>query len=100
MPADPFPECDCEAEAIRLIGFMFGTITIMILLLVLMIYFYVKVRKFLPILVIFLFSLIIGMTTFSSFSIPYYPWFNLFFILFQSIIFMLTSLDLYNEVKR
>lgn len=100
MPADPFPECECEAEAIRIIGFMFGTIIIMVLLLILMIYFYLKVRKFLPILVIFLFSLIIGMATLSSFVVPFYPWFNVFFILFQSVIFMLTSLDLYNEVKK
>lgn len=99
FPIDPYPGCECEATAIRIIGFMFGTIGIMVLLLILMIYFYVKVRRFLPILVIFVFSLIIGMASLSS-LVPFFPWFNIFFILFQSIIFMLTSLDLYNEVKK
>lgn len=99
FPIDPYPGCECEATAIRVMGYMFASIGVMVLLLILMIYFYVKVRKFLPILVIYVFSLIIGMASFSS-LIPFFPWINVFFILFQSVIFMLTGLDLYNEVKR
>ena len=89
MPANPFPDCECEAEAIIIIGYLLASIIFIILLMVLMIYCYVKIKKFLPILVVFLFSIVIGMLSFSGSYLPFTPWFQLFFMLFQTIFFYL-----------
>ena len=89
MPANPFPDCECEAEAIIIIGYLLASIIFIILLMVLMIYCYVKIKRFLPILVVFLFSIIIGMLSFSGSYLPFTPWFQLFFMLFQTIFFYL-----------
>lgn len=72
---------------------------ILIILMIIMITVYLKLRIFLLILVIFLFSLIIGMVSIAEFSIPFSPYFQILFILFQSSIFLLTSLKLYKFVK-
>lgn len=100
MPANPFPECECEAEAIVNIGWMFATIGLVLLLMVVMLYLYVKMREFLPILLVFLFSLIIGVQSFSVSRIPFTPSFQIFFIMFQGIIFLMTSMDLIEYKKR
>lgn len=88
LQANPFPECVCEATAILIVGYMFCSIIIMIFLLVLMIYLYTKTKEFLPILTLFLFSLLIGFTSMSINSIPFLPYFSIFFILFQSVLFI------------
>jgi hypothetical protein len=87
--ANPFPDCVCEAEALLIIGYLFASIVFMVFLMVLMIYLYVKIDRFLPLLVIFLFSIIIGMVSFSGSYLPFTPFIQLFFILFQTIIFYL-----------
>ena len=89
MPANPFPDCECEAEAIVIIGYLLASIIFIILLIVLMIYCYVKIKRFLPILLVFLFSIIIGILSFSGSYLPFTPWFQLFFMLFQTIFFYL-----------
>lgn len=88
MP-NPFNDCECEAEAILIVGYLFGSIILLVLLMVLMIYFYVKIVKILPMLIIFLFSIVIGMISFTGSIFPFSPWFQLFFILFQTILFYL-----------
>ncbi len=75
------------------------SLIILILLMVLMFIMYIKMRVFLPILVIFLFSLIIGFNSIGIENIPLNPYFSIFFILFQSVIFIETSLDNYNKVQ-
>jgi len=88
--ANPFPECDCEAQAIILMSYIAFSIIFLVILMVLMMYFYKKVRRLLPIIVIFLFSIIIGIYSISIVGLPFTPWFQLFFILFQSVIFYMS----------
>ena len=73
------------------------TFMLLIILMLLMIYIYAKNRRFTIILVIFLFSLVIGMTAFSVEGVPLTPYFQLLFLLFQTVIFILTAIDLYQE---
>ena len=87
--ANPFPDCVCEAEAILIIGYMVISIAFLLFLMILMIYFYVKIEKFLPVLLIFLFSIVIGMVSFNGSYLPFTPFIQLFFMLFQTIIFYL-----------
>jgi hypothetical protein len=82
------PDCECEADAIVIIGNMFGVIIIMIFLMVLSIYFYKSIDKFLPNLVLFLFSIVIGMTSFGSY-IPCMPFTQIGFMMNQTIFFYL-----------
>jgi hypothetical protein len=87
--ADPFPECVCEAEAIILMSYMFASMATMVILVLFMFYFYMKVKKFLPILITFLFSIVIGMTSFGGAFIPFMPFFQIFFMLIQTVFFYL-----------
>jgi len=96
MPS-PFPEIDCEAQAIILTGFAFFSILFLLILMVLMIYFYSrhKYQYFLPILVVFLFSLIIGFYSLASKGFPFTPYFQLFFMLIQTVFFILHALEFF-----
>ena len=69
----------------------------MIILMSIMLIVYLKIENWLIILVIFLFSLIIGALSFSMGDIPFTPYFQMFFIIFQLIIFVITSLDVYRK---
>ena len=86
-----------EGEAITEIGLMFGSIFILVFLTVLMWYFFTTYKsnqtKFVVIVVIFLFSIIIGVSSIASVSIPFSPWFQLFFLLIQTIFFILSVID-------
>ena len=77
----------------------FLAIFILIILLTIMLILYLKMRLFLPILVVFLFSLIIGFNSISLEYIPFNPYVSIFFILFQSVIFIETSLQQYKRYK-
>lgn len=85
----PYPD-------LYLVSPILGTV-ILILLMLVMVEMYLKMRRFLPIIVVYLFSLIIGMTSLSEGNIPFTPWFQLFFLMFQSAIFIMVSIDLYND---
>jgi hypothetical protein len=87
--SNPFPDCVCEAEAMLIIGYLVMSIVFMLFLMILMIYFYVKIERFLPVLLIFLFSIVIGMVSFSGSYLPFTPFIQIFFMLFQTIIFYL-----------
>ena len=89
LQANPFPECVCEAEAILIIGNSVLSIFMLIFLMILMLYFYMKVKRFLPTLILFLFSIIFGMTSFNVAYIPFTPWAQIFFMLYQTIFFYL-----------
>ena len=56
---------------------------------------YTKLRRFVLITVVFLFSLVIGMMSIQETSIPFSPYIQIFFLLFQTIIFLITSLRVY-----
>ena len=77
----------------------FIALFILIILMIIMTILYLKIRLFLPILVVFLFSLIIGFNSISYEFIPFNPYFSIFFILFQSIFFIETSLQQYSRYK-
>ena len=94
QPVDPFPDPSHAGQEIEFVGVMFACILMLILMMVLMIYAYKKMRRFLPVLIIFLFSIIMGINTMSVLGFPHTPWFQLFFILFQTIIFYYSVLEL------
>ena len=75
------------------------TIILMIFLLILMIYFYSKTRVFPIILTIFLFSLIFGVYSLEIENIPFTPYFQIFFLTVQGILFMLTALNVYTDAS-
>lgn len=87
--ANPFPDCIYEAQAIILMGFAFISMLFLIILMVLMFYFYTKIKRLTPIIMLYLFSLIIGIYSLSSLGIPFTPWFQLFFLMNQSVFFYL-----------
>lgn len=67
----------------------------LLFLLVFMVYAFIKIRRFLVIVVIYLFSLIIGLYGFSESNIPFTPYFQIFFIIIQSVFFLTFTLELY-----
>ena len=100
LQVNPFPECESEAQAIILMSFMFASILILIFLMLSMLYLYKKYKeKFELIVSVFLFSLIIGIDS-LSYTIPFTPYIQLFFLLFQTIFFISFSIDYYNRKMR
>lgn len=98
MPTNPFPsilETISESEAILFVGWMFAICLILVLLIYLMLYLYLKTEDFEPMLIIFLFSLVIGTMSLSVIDIPFTPWFQIFFMLFQAVLFLLKALEYY-----
>ena len=70
---------------------------VMIFFIVLMLVLFMKKRVFLPILVIFLISLIVGSVSMELTDIPFTPWFQVFFLLFQFSIFASTTIQAVNK---
>lgn len=79
---------------------IFMGLTITGVLMLGMVYFYLRVRKFLVILTVFLFSIVFGISALFIASFPFTPYFQLFFIAFQSVMFLKTTQDYYNYTKR
>lgn len=96
---DPLPDDECIADTIIRKSWMFGTIGIMFFLMVITLFLYLKTKEFLPILFVFLFSIIISIGSISI-QLPFTPYFQIFFMLFQTIFFMLAALNYYNNKKR
>lgn len=65
-----------------------------------MLFFYVREIHYLIVLVVFLFSLVFGMNSMAYFDLPFSPWFQIFFLLFQTIIFYLIAENEYYKKKR
>jgi len=87
------------ADTIVNISWIFSTIGFMFVLMVLTLYFYLKIKSFLPILIVFLFSIVIGTSSLGGAFIPFTPWFQIFFVLFQTIFFALKALSYYNDKR-
>jgi hypothetical protein len=68
-----------------------------IFLLCLMGYLYKKMRIWVMILLVFTFSLIFGIISIMRFDIPFSPYIQIFFILFQTIIFLSTSIEVFKS---
>lgn len=68
---------------------------ILIVLLVGLVYCYRYMRIWILILTIYLFSIVIGLVSILSWSIPLTPWVQIFFLIFQSILFISTTMEVY-----
>jgi len=73
------------------------SVVILVVLMILMVLFYSKKKIFLIILTIHLFSLVIGLDSIGTESIPFTPWFQTFFIVFQTIFLLLTSIEVFRS---
>lgn len=73
------------------------TVFILLILMLIMVIIYIKIKNLLVIIVIFLFSLIIGMTSLTIEAIPFTPYIQIFFMLFQMSIFIITSTEMYKQ---
>lgn len=67
---------------------------------VLMVYCYLKLRIFWLILIIYLFSLIIGVLAVSESIIPFTPYLQIFFLIFQSILFIETIIGVFQDKNK
>ncbi len=97
----PFEPTEVEAISLINLGYMFSEILILILFMFLMIYLYRKmlIKGYLSILIVFLFSLLIGFESMTHFHTHFSPYFELFFLLFQLSIFLLSVIEYYNYKK-
>lgn len=68
-----------------------------IFLFMLMTFCYLKVRVFLVIIIIYLFSLVIGVMALSESVIPFTPFLQLFFLIFQSAILIIVSIEVFEK---
>lgn len=69
----------------------------LVLLMFLALYLYLKVRRFLLSVVVFVFSLIIGINALSQTDIPFTPMIQIFFLVFQICIILIMSVEAYNS---
>jgi len=58
---------------------------------------YLKLRVFLVILIVYVFSLMIGINSLQDYSIPFSPNLQILFLLYQSLFFLLTTFKLLNK---
>lgn len=68
---------------------------VLIILMIIMVILYKYIRIWLVILIVFLFSLIIGVNSLALEYIPFNPYLSIFFILFQSCFFIVISIETY-----
>lgn len=76
-----------------------GTGVILIFLMILMMVLYVKYRVPLLIITVYMFSLLLGYESLSI-EIPLTPYFQIFFLLFQSVLFILTAMDFFSKKEK
>lgn len=68
---------------------------ILLILMIVMVFLFTRKKVWLPILIVFLFSLVIGINSLGTPNFPFSPYFQIFFIVFQTVFFLLTSKDVY-----
>lgn len=96
-PVDPFPDPVHAGQEIEFIGILAMSVVLIIFLICLMIFCYFKFRKVLPAIAILGFSFLIGMEFLISNFIPLTPYIPIFFIVFQTIMFLMVVLHLDEE---
>lgn len=72
---------------------------ILVFLMVSMVYLYRYQRFFLLVFIVWLFSVVFGLISISNFWLPFTPYFQIFFMLIQTVYFFLTALDLFEAMK-
>ena len=75
-------------------------VIVLFLLMIFMLYLYMKVRVWVAILVLYMFSLVIGFIAVNDGAIPFTPYLQIFFLVFQTILFFLTSFDAFPNRKK
>lgn len=95
----PFEPTDIEAVAITNIGLMFAHISILVLLLILMIYYSKRIKYYPTLITIYLFSLILGFESLTHPHTPFSPYFEIFFIIIQTVLFIQSAMD-YIQLKK
>ena len=75
------------------------TVFILVILMFFMAYMYIRVRSFTVTTIIFLFSLIFGYMAFGFTEIPFSPYIQIFFMVFQLVFFILDSLQTFRGKK-
>lgn len=78
---------------------MFAHISILIILLILMIYYSKRIKYYTTIITIYLFSLILGFESLTHPHTPFSPYFEIFFIIFQTVLFIQIAID-YIQFKK
>lgn len=96
LQVDPFPPTDIEAIAITNIGLMFAHIFILMFFIILMIYCMNKFKDYLTVLTVYSFALIIGMESLTHIHTPFSPMLEIFFLVFQTVLFLIASLKFYS----
>ena len=66
---------------------------------IIMIIVYYKLRIWLVIFVIFIFSIIIGLNSLNIDNVPLNPYISIFFIFFQMSFFIIRSIEIYKKKK-
>lgn len=95
---DPFPDPTHAGQEIENIGIMFGTLIYLFFLIILMIYMYKVIKDIIPIVIIYGFSLIIGIYSFAC-ILPFIPYCSLFFLFFQTGLFVMFAKESYLSNK-
>lgn len=96
----PFEPTEIEAIAITNVGYMFGQFLVLIFFMLLMLYLFMKIVNFLPILIVYTFSLLIGLESFTHLHTTFSPLLELFFLMFQTTLFLLASFNIFESRKR
>jgi len=97
-PVDPFPPAT-ELEVFFEIGQLTFHFLIIVLLIGLMLYSYRNLKDSLPVLVIYSFSLLIGANSLSHGHPPFSPLLEIFFMVFQTTILLLTAINIKEKNK-
>lgn len=92
LQTDPFPDPTHAGQEIENIGFMFSELTLIIFLILLMLFFYMKIKDATPMILLFIFSLVIGIQCLQKPAFPFYPWSHILFILLQ-LTFLILKLN-------
>ena len=90
----PFPE-PIETE----VPVIFIHIFILVMFIVLMLYIYKNIKEMLIIIIVYGFSLIIGIEYLAHGHPPFSPMIEIFFILFQSGVFLQSSIEYFENYK-
>jgi hypothetical protein len=67
----------------------------LVFLMIVALYCYMKVRRYIINLVIFLFSLIIGINSMSATDMPFNPMFQIFFLVFHTTLILIMSIEVH-----
>ena len=98
QPVDPFPDPVHAGQEIEFIGVLASSILILVFLICLMLLCYFKFRKVLPAITILGFSFIIAIEFLINGYIPSSIYFSIFFIVFQTVMFIMLMLHLEEEI--